>query len=267
MVWENPDLLVKRYQLSFLYRDASYFIHAAEALHGDLGMLHHDDLLILISNSGETKEVKDMALFAQSLKVEVIALTGDLESTLAKYADFVLDIGVSEEICPNNLAPTSSTLMTLCMGDILAVSTMQQRNFTADDFAKLHPGGSLGRKLLHRVSDYMVTESLPTVSPTDLVQKALLEMTSSRLGLCLIIQDRKLVGIITDGDLRRGLQDHSNLLECLCRDIMTEQPMTISPDSKIIEAESMIMDKKIKALVVVDPQSHEVVGVLDIFSL
>ena len=245
----------------------SYFVHAAEALHGDMGMLHHDDLLILISNSGETKEVKDMLVYAKSIHVKVIALIGNMSSSLAKNADIALDIGVSKEICPNNLAPTSSTLMTLCLGDALAVSIMNERNFTENDFARLHPGGSLGRKLLYRVSDYMITENLPIAGPECLVQEALLAMTSSRLGLCLIMDNDNLVGIITDGDLRRALQQEQNLLECSCETIMSEKPMTIYSDRKIVEAEKIFMNKKIKALAVLDPDSHKLIGVLDLFSI
>ena len=243
----------------------SYFIHAAEALHGDMGMLHQDDILILISNSGETSEVKDMLTFAKSLGVFVIAMTGKEESTIAQGADISLNTGVSYEICPNNLAPTSSTLMTLCLGDVLAVAVMRERNFSETDFARLHPGGSLGRKLISKVSDSMVKTNLPIVTPNDLVKEAVFAMTQSRLGLCLVLEQDKLVGIITDGDLRRALHRNSDVLQDCCKDIMSINPKTIGSDVKIAMAERILREHKIKALVVLDKVTDKVVGVFDLF--
>lgn len=245
----------------------SYFIHSAEALHGDMGMLHEDDILVLISNSGETAEVKDMLTYAKSMGVFVIAMTGKESSSVAKGADIFLDIGVSNEICPNNLAPTSSTLMTLCLGDVLAVAVMRERRFTETDFARLHPGGSLGRRLILKVSDLMVSADLPIIRPGDTVKDAVFVMTASRLGLCLIQEGDKLLGIMTDGDLRRALQKRDDLLDCPCEEVMSTSPKTIGPDVKIALAERIFMEHKIKALVVLDQQSQAVLGVLDLFSL
>lgn len=245
----------------------SYFIHAAEALHGDMGMLHKDDLLILISNSGQTQEIQDILSYAKSQGMVIIGFTGNSESTLGQQADLTLDISVSKEICPNNLAPTSSTLATLCLGDVLAVSVMEKRKFSADDFARLHPGGQLGRKLLYKVGDVMIKDNLPIVRPTTLICEMLLVMTASRLGLCLVVENDTFCGLVTDGDLRRGLQSQSDFLQLPTSQIMSNDPVSIGPHHSLIEAESLLMKNKIKALVVICPQSQKLLGVFDIFSL
>ncbi|PCM56883.1 arabinose-5-phosphate isomerase, partial [Campylobacter sp. BCW_8712] len=184
----------------------SFFVHPGEALHGDLGMMTPEDVLIAISNSGETEELLKIIPVIKRRKITLIAMTGNLNSTLAKQADVCLDISVKKEACPLKLAPMSSTTATLVMGDALAAVLMKMKNFKPDDFALFHPGGSLGRKLLTKVKDLMVSKNLPIVHPDTEFNDLINVMTSGKLGLCVVIENEKLVGIITDGDLRRALK-------------------------------------------------------------
>ena len=183
----------------------SYFLHPGEAIHGDLGIVQSQSIVLLISYSGETDEILALLPALKRLQVKIIAMTGEIESNLAKNADIVLNISVDKEACPLNLAPTTSTLTTLIVGDALAVSLMNVKNFKQEDFALTHPGGSLGRRLLLNVKDEMVTENLPFVDKTGTMKEVGLKMTESRLGLALIGSRDNLYGIITDGDLRRSL--------------------------------------------------------------
>jgi arabinose-5-phosphate isomerase len=242
----------------------SHFLHPAEAHHGDLGVIRPGDTVILISYSGETQEVISLLPHLQRMHVPVVALIGKRDSTLAREADVVLDAGVDKEVCPLNLTPTNSTLAALALGDALAVSLMRERNFMPRDFARFHPGGSLGRRLLTRVRDTMHRHTLPIVSPTESVGQALIVMTQGRLGIALVMQGDKLEGVISDGDLRRALQVHFDLLNLPSANIMTTQPVTIDENATLVEAEVLMQRKQIKEVVAVDANGR-VSGILDIF--
>jgi arabinose-5-phosphate isomerase len=242
----------------------SFFVHCAEAYHGDLGMLTDRDTALLISCSGETDEVVRLLPHIRRLGIPTVGLVGDVESTLALGVDAALDCSVDREVCPNNLAPTSSTLAALAMGDALAVSLMQQRDFRPRDFAKFHPGGSLGRQLI-RVKDAMKADDLPIVSPSDTVAESLITITEGRLGLVLVMNaDDRLVGLVTDGDLRRAMQRHDDLLSLPVSEIMTLNPVTIEEDTLIDDAHQRMQQMKLKALVVVNGKG-KVSGVVEVF--
>ncbi|MNF34374.1 Arabinose 5-phosphate isomerase KpsF [compost metagenome] len=242
----------------------SLFLHPAEAFHGDLGMLKPIDVLILISYSGETEEVIKLIPSLKSFGNKIIAMTGNGQSTLAKHADIWLDISVEREVCPNNLAPTTSTLATMAMGDALAVALIAALDFKPMDFARYHPGGSLGRKLLTRVSDVMHT-NIPKVTRDTSFHDCLLVMTSSRLGLALVMDNDKLVGIVTDGDLRRALLNNPGVINESVASFMTANPHTVKATAQLCEAEAYMQDHKIRALPVTAEGSDEVVGVVEIF--
>ena len=242
----------------------SLFLHPAEAFHGDLGMLKSIDVLILISYSGETEEVVKLIPSLRSFGNKIISMTGNGQSTLAKHSDIWLDISVEREVCPNNLAPTTSTLATMAMGDALAVALIEALNFKPMDFARYHPGGSLGRKLLTRVSDVM-THGAPKVSLDTSFHDCLLVMTSSRLGLAVVMEEGKLVGLVTDGDLRRALLNNPCMVNGLVSQFMTPNPHTIQSDAQLSEAEGYMRDRKIRALPVTAVGTDEVVGVVEIF--
>lgn len=242
----------------------SIFLHPAEAIHGDLGKVRKDDVIILISNSGETEEILRLLTPLKRLGIKIIAMTGDKKSALANHAHTVLDISVDREACPLNLAPTTSGLMTLVMGDALAIALMERRGFKTEDFARTHPGGALGRRLLSVVSDHMMTQNLPFVSANQPMKDVLPIMTQGRLGLALVGSPQKLDGIITDGDLRRAILDHENMLEMNAQDVMTAKPLTIKPDTPWGDAERRMQEAKIQCLVVLDDDAH-VVGVVQIF--
>jgi arabinose-5-phosphate isomerase len=242
----------------------SYFVHPGEAFHGDLGMIQSVDIAMLISNSGETEEILRILPFLKDQKNKIIALTGKKNSTLAKYADVVLDVGVDREACSNNLAPTSSTTCTLVMGDALAVTLSKIKDFKPDDFARLHPGGNLGRKILGRVSDFMFKNELPMCSQNDSFRSVIREITSGKLGLVLVIDDGHLVGIITDGDIRRAFERYDDCRSLFAKDLMTTCPVHVSPDFRVMEAEKLMQDKKINSLVVT--QHDLVCGVYNIHS-
>ncbi|MCO4785289.1 MAG: KpsF/GutQ family sugar-phosphate isomerase [Marinomonas atlantica] len=243
----------------------SFFMHPGEAFHGDLGMVHPDDLLILISYSGETEEVIRLLPSLKSFGNQSIAIVGNSLSTLAKHCDSVLDIAIDREVCPNNLAPTTSTTMTIAMGDALAVALMQCRDFKPQDFARFHPGGSLGRKLLTRVRDLMHKDNLPFCTPDTSLQEAIAVMTKGRKGVVLVKEDERLVGIFTDGDLRRSmLHDAAGMLTKTMAELMTANPKTISQETMIVEAEERMLRDKITLLVAVD-DTKNVVGLLEIY--
>jgi arabinose-5-phosphate isomerase len=241
----------------------SFFLHPAEAFHGDLGMLKASDVVILISYSGETEEVIKLIPSLKSFGNKIIAMTGNGKSTLARHGDVWLDIAVEREVCPNNLAPTTSTLATMAMGDALAVALIEALGFKPMDFARYHPGGSLGRKLLTRVRDVMKT-SLPVVALDTGFHDCLLVMTSSRLGLALVLQGGELVGIVTDGDLRRAMLTTPGIVNEPVSSFMTKAPHTIAADAQLAEAEAYMIDRKIRALPVIDDRGA-VVGVVEIF--
>ena len=242
----------------------SIFLHPAEAIHGDLGKVRHGDTIILISNSGETEEIIRLLPPLKRLEAKIIAMTGHKESTMAKHAHVTLDIAVDREACPLNLAPTTSGLMTLVMGDALAIALMEKRGFQPEDFAATHPGGSLGRRLLSTVADHMVAKDLPFVETGDQMQDVIITMTKARLGLALVGTPEHLEGIITDGDLRRALIEQDNLLKTKASDVMSTHPLTIKPSASMGEAEDRMQEARIQCLVVTNDDGL-VVGVVQIF--
>ncbi len=242
----------------------SFFMHPAEAFHGDLGMLAREDLLILISYSGETDEILNLLPSIKHFGNKIISIVGNNQSTMAKHSDIVLNVRVEREVCPNNLAPTTSTLATMGMGDALAVALIKERGFQAADFARYHPGGSLGRRLLTRVKDVMHTRNLPAVHADVPLKDAVLAISEGRLGLAVIVEQGQVRGIVTDGDLRRALVNRVDINQALIGDIMTENPVTITPDMMLADAEKLMLEKKIKALIVVD-DNYQMSGILEIF--
>ncbi len=241
----------------------SFFMHPGEAFHGDLGMVAPDDVFIAISNSGETEEVIRLLPFLKDNGNIIIAMTGNPASTLGKNADFHLNIAVPQEACPHQLAPTSSTTATLAMGDALAVALMEARNFQPQDFARFHPGGSLGRKLLTKVKHEMKTRNLPFISGDAPMKEVIHTMSAGRLGLCIVDNGR---GVITDGDLRRHLENDPALMQKTAADIMTLNPKAISPEARLTEAEELMTRNKITSLLVKDDDG-QVVGVIQIYDL
>lgn len=244
----------------------SFFMHPAEALHGDLGMLTSEDVLLAISNSGESEELLRLILPIKNRKIKLIAMSGNKDSTLVKESDYFLNITIQKEACPLQLAPTSSTTATLAMGDALAVALMQAREFQLEDFARFHPGGSLGKKLLTKVKDIMVSENLPIVSPKTNFRTLIAEITQKRLGVCLVVENNQLVGLITDGDLRRALNDNEkSRFDFSAEEIMTKNPKTIDKDMMATEAEAFMFKHKIKELVVMDKE--KIVGILQLYEI
>jgi len=246
----------------------AFFVHSGEASHGDLGMITAQDVILALSNSGETTEILAILPLIKRLNISLIALTGNPNSTLAKFATIHLDVGVEQEACPLGLAPTSSTTAALVMGDALAVSLLEARGFTRDDFAFSHPGGQLGRRLLLRVSDIMHTDSaIPKVSENTLVSGAILEMTTKKLGMTAIVNsENELLGIFTDGDLRRLLGNNLSLPNCKIGDVMTKNSKVIRADCLAAEAMQIMQQQKISALCVVDDQ-QKVCGALNMHDL
>ncbi|MBK1963782.1 KpsF/GutQ family sugar-phosphate isomerase [Campylobacter novaezeelandiae] len=244
----------------------SFFIHPGEALHGDLGMLTCDDVLIAISNSGETEELLKIVPVIKRRKIPLIVMSGNLKSTLAKQGDICLNISITKEACPLNLAPMSSTTATLVMGDALAAALMKARNFKPDDFALFHPGGSLGRKLLTKVKDLMVSENLPIVHPETEFNDLVNVMTSGKLGLCIVLEDEKLVGIITDGDLRRALKASDKpRFDFRAKEIMSTNPKLVDADAMASEAEEIMLKYKIKEIIV--GKKEKVVGIIQLYAI
>lgn len=242
----------------------SFFMHPAEAFHGDLGMLAREDLLILISYSGETGEIINLLPSVKLFGNKIISIVGDTKSTMAKNSDVILSVKVEREVCPNNLAPTTSTLATMGIGDALAVALIKERDFKAEDFARYHPGGSLGRRLLTKVSDVMHIKNLPVISHEVSLKESVVAISEGRLGLVVVVEDKKLIGIVTDGDLRRALVNEVDMNQAKITEIMTIDPITIEASTMLANAEALMMEKKIKALVVTD-NKKEVLGILEIF--
>jgi arabinose-5-phosphate isomerase len=231
---------------------ASSFLHAADAIHGDLGMIRREDVVICISKSGETPEIKVLIPLLKAYAGTLIAMVGNLGSYLAEQATYIIDTTVDKEACPNNLAPTSSTTAQLVMGDALAMSLLEARGFTSDDFARLHPGGTLGRQLYLRVHDLFTRNEVPKVDINDDIRKVIMEISSRRLGATAVLEHDNLAGIITDGDLRRMLERGQDARMLYARDIMSENPSTTDPDSLVINALATMREKNITQLLVVD---------------
>jgi arabinose-5-phosphate isomerase len=246
----------------------AFFVHPGEASHGDLGMITPADLLIAVSNSGETPEILMILPIIKRMGVKLLALTGNPESTLAQQSDACIDVSVDKEACPMNLAPTASTTATLAMGDALAVAVLESRGFTSQDFARSHPGGVLGRRLLLFVSDIMRTgDMVPMVKQDDLLRVALVEMSSKGLGMTGVQDGQgKFVGIFTDGDLRRTLNQKVDVNGCAIREVMTADPVTVGPDILAAELVQLMRTNSINGLFVVDG-SGRVVGALNMHDL
>jgi len=241
----------------------AFFVHPGEASHGDLGMITKSDVVIAISNSGNTAEVITILPLIKRLGIPLISMTGDPKSLLSQTADANLDVSVSSEACPLNLAPTTSTTVTLVMGDALAIALLESRGFSAEDFAFSHPGGALGQKLLLRVGDIMHKEAeVPRVTPDQPLHDALLEMTQKGFGMTTIVaDDNRLLGVFTDGDLRRVIDQKIDITNALMADVMSSNPRTISREILVAEALTIMESAAITALIIQD-EDHRPVGVL-----
>lgn len=234
----------------------SVFLHAADAIHGDLGMVQKDDLVICISKSGDTPEVKVLVPLVKNMGNVLVALTGNFQSYLAEQADYRISCAVEQEACPNNLAPTNSTTAQLVMGDALAVCLIKCRGFGSEDFAKYHPGGALGKRLYLRVSDLFAQNEKPTVEPNNSLKEVILEISSKRLGITAVEEKGKLVGVITDGDLRRMLIKNPDITKVIASEIMSSAPKTIAADAMAVEAAEIMKANNITQLLVADEDKY-----------
>jgi len=247
---------------------AAIYLHPTDALHGDLGMVRSEDVVILISKSGETEEISNLLPMLKRMNVKLIAMCGNKESKLARECDLFLNISVKEEACPYDLAPTASTTATLALGDALAVSLLKKRNFTAKDFAFLHPGGSLGKRLSLKIKEVMITgDRIPRVNEDTSIKDVIIEITSKRLGTtCVLDEDGKLAGIITDGDLRRLLEITLDITGLSASDVMTTNPKVLKEEYLASFALQQMENFKITSLVIVDYQNHPV-GIIHLHDL
>lgn len=245
----------------------SFFVHPGEASHGDLGMISRSDVVIALSNSGKTEEIVSLLPILKNMGIKIIAMTGDKNSKIATASDVHIDVGVEEEACPMNLSPTASTTAALAMGDAIAVALLEKRGFSVEDFAKSHPGGSIGKKLLLLVKDIMHTDKqIPIVFQDQKLAQGLIEMSEKALGMTAVINETgELVGIFTDGDLRRTLEANVDIQTTLMREVMTQNCITVTPNFLAVKAVEIIQDKKITSLVVVE--ENKIVGALNIHDL
>lgn len=235
---------------------ASVFMHAADAIHGDLGMIREGDIVVILSKSGETPEIKVLIPLIKLRGNKIVAMVGNRQSFLAQQADFVLDVTVSNEGIPDNLAPTSSTTAQLVMGDALALTLMRCRGFSMNDFAKFHPGGALGKQLYLRVKDLYTKNEKPEVDPDDNLAQVIIEMTKKRLGAAVVTENGKLLGIITDGDLRRMLMKHPDIEKIKASEIMTPNPKTIDENALVADALHKMRQNSITQLPVVSGEAY-----------
>lgn len=245
------------------------YINALDALHGDLGMICQGDILLLISNSGNTDELLRMVAAIEERHIPIIAMTGDADSLLSRHCDYHILVKVEREACPLNLAPTSSTTAAMAMGDALACVLMEMRDFKANDFAMFHPGGTLGRKLLTRVKDVMYTENFPIISPDMKLSEALLFISNGKLGLGVVMKEGEdeILGIITDGDIRRAVEGaQQNFLSLTVAEAMTKNPKMIGPEAKLTQIQMMFRKHKIHSLLVVD-ENKKLIGIVDYFAI
>lgn len=243
----------------------SIFMHAADAIHGDLGTIQKEDIIICISKSGETPEIKILIPLLKAFGSSLIALVGNPRSYLAKQADYILDTTVKKEACPGNLVPTSSTTAQMVMGDALTVCLLECRGFSPSDFAKLHPGGTLGKQLYLRVEDLYINNQVPKVQITDNIKTIILEISSKRLGATAVLDHGALKGIITDGDLRRMLEKTTDFKNITARDIMSISPKTINPGALVVNALSIMRKNNITQLLVTDKDRY--LGVLHLHDI
>ena len=232
-------------------------MHAADAIHGDMGMIHQDDVVMIISKSGDSSEIKVLVPIVKNFGNKIIAMVGQMQSYLAGHADLILNTTVSKEACPNNLAPTSSTTAQMVMGDAIAICLMHARGFGADEFARFHPGGTLGKKLYLKVSDLSFYNEKPSVSEKDSLKDVIVEITKKRLGATAVLNKNKQVaGIITDGDLRRMLEKNVSLQNITAKDIMSADPKKISQNDLAVDALDLMRKNNISQLLVVDDKKY-----------
>lgn len=244
----------------------SFFINPLDVYHGDLGVMTPDDVVLAISNSGQTDELLRFIPMLQHMKVPIIGMSGNPGSLLAKYSTYHINVSVRKEACPLNLAPTSSTTATLAMGDALAVALMERRNFQPKDFAQFHPGGELGKRLLTTAQDVMRTTDMPIITPEMHLGEAIILVSKGKLGLGVAECDGRIVGLITDGDIRRAMEKwQAEFFDRTVADIMTRQPKTVSPQTRITEIQDIMNKYKIHTVLVVDGDNH-LLGVVDHYS-
>lgn len=241
------------------------FMHAADAIHGDLGTIQEDDVVVCISKSGNTPEIKALLPLIKIGKNKLIGITGNMDSILAKQADFALSTYVEKEACPNNLAPTTSTSAQLAMGDALAISLLELRGFSSADFAKYHPGGALGKKLYLRVADIVINNQKPQVNADSSVKEVIVEISEKMLGVTAVMENNAIVGIVTDGDIRRMLSKHDNISGLTAKDIMTSDPKSIDVDTLAVKALAILQEKGISQLLAFDKDHYA--GVVHIHNL
>ncbi|WP_375324987.1 SIS domain-containing protein [Flagellimonas sp. GZD32] len=241
------------------------FMHAADAIHGDLGTIQENDVVICLSKSGNTPEIKALLPLLKIAKHKLIAITGNMESSLAKQADFVLNTYVEKEACPNNLAPTTSTSAQMAMGDALAICLLELKGFSSSDFAKYHPGGTLGKKLYLRVADIVENNQKPQVSVDASVKEVIVEISEKMLGVTAVMEGNKVIGIVTDGDIRRMLSKYDNISGLTARDIMTVNPKSVNVDTLAVKALKLLQEKNISQLLAFDGETYA--GVVHIHNL
>ncbi len=245
---------------------ASIFMHAADAIHGDLGMVREEDIVMIISKSGESPEIRVLVSLIQNIGNPLIAMVGKIPSSLSDGASYILNTTVSQEACPNNLAPTASTTAQMAMGDALAVCLMEAKGFSADDFAKFHPGGSLGKKLYLRVNDLSKLNEKPAVNEMSTLREVIVEITKKRLGLTAVLNEQKeLTGVITDGDLRRMLEKGVDLEKTTAKDIMGISPKTVNQEALAVHALDIMRKNNITQLLVAEEKNY--VGVIHLHDL
>ena len=244
----------------------AFFVNPLDAFHGDLGMIGEGDVVLAISNSGQTDELLRFIPLLKERNIPIISMSGNPASLLAKFSDCHLNVSVEREACPLNLAPTSSTTATLAMGDAIACALMTVRNFQAQDFAQFHPGGSLGRRLLTRVKDYMISENLPIVTRESKISDTLMQISRTKMGIAVVVEDEKILGAVTDGDIRRTMQrDQDRFFQLTVKDLMNTNPKLIKEDAKLSQAEELMRNHNIKSLIVVNDEDR-LVGIIDAFS-
>jgi len=244
----------------------SLFMHPTEAYHGDLGMIKNSDIIIAISNSGETDEILKLIPVFKQNRNKIISITGNPQSKLSEYADYNLNIHVNKEVCPLNLAPTASTIATMAMGDALAIALMGKRKFKKEDFAKFHPGGSLGKRLLTKAEDVMRTDNLPLVRPDIVLSELIIEISKARLGIAVVVQNNIVQGVITDGDIRRHMEiDKNNLFSTTAKEIMNSDPKFAHPKMGLIEVENLMIKHKIHCILVLD--NDRIQGIVEHFNI
>jgi arabinose-5-phosphate isomerase len=241
----------------------SFFINPLDVYHGDLGVMSKGDVVLAISNSGQTDELLRFIPMVLHMEIPIIGMSGNPQSLLAKYSTYHLNVSVEKEACPLNLAPTSSTTATLAMGDALAVALMERRNFKPQDFAQFHPGGELGKRLLTTAQDVMITDNLPTLTADMHLGEAIIHVSKGKLGLGVAIKDGRIAGIITDGDIRRAMEKwQAEFFDRTVDDIMTREPKTVGPQTKISEVQKMMNKYKIHNVLVVDKENR-LIGIVD----